>query len=257
MDKIIFFISLTILSLFACQQQMEENNKTSKPLPDNSRTSLDWDGSYFGVLPCADCEGIETLITLGKDSSYRMVTKYLGKSEFENVYKGAFEWDASGNKIKLLGIESAPALYQVGENRLFHLDNEGNRITGELAEKYILEKTDRVSLFDTKWELVELAGKPVGYKEGKKKIFLQLLSDEKLAYGFSGCNTFRGKFELKDGLRIKIGPLASTLMACPDMKIENEFHKVLESADNYNFDGKNFVLNPARMAPLARFEAMK
>lgn len=33
--------------------------------------------------------------------------------------------------------------------------------------------------------------------------------------------------------------------------------KVLETTDNYIFDGKSFVLNKARMAPLARFEIMK
>lgn len=253
----IFLLITIVFLIFSCQQIEREKSQIDRSPADNSITSLDWDGNYFGVIPCADCEGIETLITLTKENTFRMVTKYLGKSELENVYKGNFEWDESGNKIKLLGLDGGPSNYQVGENKLFQLDMGGNKITGNLAEKYILEKTDRVSLLDTKWKLTELNGKPVEYKEGEKEIFLQLFSDEKRAFGFSGCNTFRGSYEIKDGLRIKFGPLASTLMVCPDMKIETEFLKTLETVDNYNFDGKNFVLNRARIAPLARFMVME
>jgi hypothetical protein len=32
--------------------------------------------------------------------------------------------------------------------------------------------------------------------------------------------------------------------------------KALNTADNYNVDGQKLVLNRARMAPLARFEAV-
>lgn len=253
--NIIAFMFLSLI--FSCQHIEKENAQAVKSIVDNSKTSLDWNGNYFGVLPCADCEGIETLITLNKDKTFRLVTKYSGKSETEFVDKGSFEWDESGSKIKLLGLEGAPSNYQVGENKLVQLDMNGNRITGELAEKYILEKTDRFSLLDTKWKLIELKGKPVEYKQSEKEIFLQLLSEEKKVYGFSGCNTFRGSYEIKDGSKIKFGPLASTLMACPNMKIETEFLKTLETVDNYNFDGKRLVLNRGRVAPLARFEAMK
>src|SRR5690606_18798136 len=48
---------------------------------DNSRNSLDWAGTYRGVLPCADCEGIETVITLAEDGSFREHTRYLGRQD--------------------------------------------------------------------------------------------------------------------------------------------------------------------------------
>jgi len=44
--------------------------------------------------------------------------------------------DGKGSKITL----SDGSKYLVGENQLFMLDNEGNRISGELAEHYILKK---------------------------------------------------------------------------------------------------------------------
>lgn len=265
-----YFISLSVITIlvWGCAQQMESNKSdsmggktelTSKTVADNSMNSLDWDGTYYGVLPCADCEGIETVITLSKDLTYKLSSKYLGKSDTAIEKTGSFTWNEVGTTITLGGIDdkTAPTKYFVGENQITQLDLEGNKITGALAEKYILRKSEKVSLTDTKWKLVEFRGKPVEYKNPEnKEIFIQLNSDNS-AYGFSGCNTFRGSYELKEGNRITFSKMASTLMACPDMELESEFMKVIETADNYNFDGKNFVLNKARMAPLARFEPMK
>ena len=45
-------------------------------------------------------------------------------------------------------------------------------------------------------------------------------------------------------------------MACPDMETERLFMQVLGEADNYFADENNLMLNKARMAPLARFEAV-
>ncbi|KIO75694.1 hypothetical protein TH53_19140 [Pedobacter lusitanus] len=107
----------------------------------NSMNSLDWDGTYKGVVPCADCEGIETTIVLGKDLTYNVKTKYLGKSDTK-VYeeKGKFTWDKAGQVITLDGIKDAPNKYFVGENQLFQRDMEGKEITGALADHYILKK---------------------------------------------------------------------------------------------------------------------
>jgi heat shock protein HslJ len=50
----------------------------------------------------------------------------------------------------------------------------------------------------------------------------------------------------------------STLMACPDMETEQMLLGIFERVDNYSLsaDGKTLSLNKARMAPLARFEAV-
>lgn len=106
----------------------------------NSRNSLDWAGTYKGTLPCADCSGIETTITIDKDGNYTRTMKYLGKGDgTEYKETGKFKWNDNGSVITLEGTEGSN-LYQVGENRLFHLDREGNRVTGDLAENYVLVK---------------------------------------------------------------------------------------------------------------------
>jgi heat shock protein HslJ len=107
----------------------------------NSQNALDWPGTYKGTTPCADCEGIETVVILNKDLTFVIKTKYLGKGDakiFEE--KGNFTWDNTGSIILLQGLKGRPSQYKVGENRLIQLDMEGKVITGPLAEKQVLLK---------------------------------------------------------------------------------------------------------------------
>jgi uncharacterized lipoprotein NlpE involved in copper resistance len=109
--------------------------------PHTSQHSLDWSGMYKGVVPCADCEGIETILILNADNTYLVRTNYLGQPDAQAIEKtGSFTWNAEGNTVILAGIENAPNQYFVGENQVIQLDMTGNRITGGLADKYILAK---------------------------------------------------------------------------------------------------------------------
>lgn len=105
-----------------------------------SQNSLDWDGTYIGTLPCADCEGIETTITLSMDHTFTQKQVYL-KGEERHAFEseGTFQWDEAG-RIITLQFEDNTWMFQVVENAIIHLDMEGNRIEGELAEHYVLEK---------------------------------------------------------------------------------------------------------------------
>lgn len=122
----------------------------------NSRLSLDWPGTYRGILPCADCEGIETVITLMEDGTYIRSLRYLGRDDAYRRDHGRFEWNGAGSGIALAAGGQA---YQVGENRLFHLDRDGQRIEGDLADRYVLAKDRRdPRLEGREWTLVALAG---------------------------------------------------------------------------------------------------
>lgn len=110
------------------------------PTADNSYNALDWEGTYVGIVPCADCEGIEKTIRLNKENTYTLTSKYLGKKGDPINTTGTFTWNKQGTKISFSGIDNGPTQILVGENKLFLLDMSGNRITGNLAEKYILNK---------------------------------------------------------------------------------------------------------------------
>jgi heat shock protein HslJ len=49
----------------------------------------------------------------------------------------------------------------------------------------------------------------------------------------------------------------TTMMACENMDVESGLNKALVAADNYTIKGDILSLNKARMAPLARFQAVK
>ena len=109
---------------------------------------------------------------------------------------------------------------------------------------------------ETYWRLTELMGKPVKTNEKMKKdIHIILKKEGNQVQGFSGCNSFVGKYELKEGSRITFSALASTMMACPDLALETEFNNMLTTVDNYSINGTVMTLNKAKMAPLARFES--
>lgn len=108
----------------------------------SSRISLDWWGRYFGVLPCADCEGIETVVVLNQDNTFVLRTVYLGKGDgtpFETT--GEFAWNDAGSIVTLDGLHNRPRQYIVGEGTLTQLDMAGQRITGRLADRYVLKIT--------------------------------------------------------------------------------------------------------------------
>jgi copper homeostasis protein (lipoprotein) len=110
------------------------------PKGDTSRNALDWEGVYEGTVPCADCEGIATTLVIDYDNNYELKAKYLGESDEEFSHSGNFTWNEKGNIITLEGVENRPSQYLVGENQLFQLDMEGERIIGELGDSYILRK---------------------------------------------------------------------------------------------------------------------
>lgn len=220
----------------------------------NSRNSLDWAGTYRGVLPCADCEGIETVITLTEDGNFRERTRYLGRDEgrTEASRQGSFDWSSDGGTVTLAG--DPPHPYRVGENRIVRLSLDGTAITGSLAEHHVLTKVTP-QITGWRWTLVELRGQPVTGLE--RAPFLALNAAESRVTGYGGCNSLSGSFVLDEPtLRLKFERMISTLRACATgMDTEQALHEVLEMVDNYSLAGDQMSLNRARMAPLARFVA--
>ncbi|RXM49788.1 MULTISPECIES: META domain-containing protein [unclassified Chryseobacterium] len=105
-----------------------------------------------------------------------------------------------------------------------------------------------------KWKLTELNGKPIELKNTKNNPYFKLNMEGMRYEGHAGCNGLGGTFEIKqDVMRIKFNQGMSTMMACEDLDIENQFTKAILAADNYSVNGNTLTLNKARMAPLAKF----
>jgi copper homeostasis protein (lipoprotein) len=282
MKKSLLSLAIIALTLTSCKNDSEKQEETI-PMDSttvqvdhhNAKTSLDYIGTYKGNLPCADCEAIETTILLSEDS-YVKETVYKGKSKEVFKETGKYTWNEDGNTITFLN-SAVTNQYFVGENVLFHLDADGKRIEGDLASKYQLSKVEisevsvsnpknevkikevaLVDLKNSKWRLVKLNGKTIEKNKDNKKEFGITFNIDGRFSAFAGCNNMAGSYELKEDVsRLKFSKVISTMMACEDMLTEQEFAKVLEIVDNYNFDGKTLKLNKAKMATLAEFEIIK
>ena len=105
---------------------------------------FDWSGVYHGFLPCNDCKGIKMTLALNPNNdSYILISQYIGKSDREIVEKGKFAWGDTDKTVVLTPRNSIQIRrFLVGDNILTQLDNNGNRITGDSAERYVLRRNE-------------------------------------------------------------------------------------------------------------------
>lgn len=262
------YIGLLVLAttLVACHGPRKTANTSSRAetaaqqeqtlhIGDNSEVSLDWAGTYRGLLPCADCPGIRTVLTLRTDRTYLLQRRYLERGEDAFTYEGSFTWDPTGSYITL-SEESGGGKFLVGENRLFQLDGDGQRITGELADLFILTKMDH-QVRDIYWQLVEINGQSLEGIKLNREPYLRLNTEDRRAEANGGCNGMGGSYELdEEHHRLKFSQLISTKMACENMEIEQQLADVLQRTDSYAVSDDTLQLFRARMAPLAKFRAI-
>ena len=246
MEKTLFCAITLFLAccLFSCFNTKEN----SSPLQ----------GKYLGSVPAADCPGIdiELIFTANK---YTLAYAYQDR---QGIFISSGSFKSDGEKIKLLGDGARGAFenYLIQNDKLILLSPSGEVPADTRA--YTLSKSDlKVSMtqiVNKYWKLVELNGKPVNYAENSKidTTARMTLKPDGMLNGNASCNTFSGAFTFHGSGRIRFSRIAITQKMCLDMSVETEFMNVLQKADSYIIDGERLILNRARMAPLARFEAV-
>jgi len=112
---------------------------------------------------------------------------------------------------------------------------------------------DSTALFK-EWSLVELEGKAVDAATTANVPTIMFTQDGHRVSGHAGCNRMMGGFTFTGSNEIKLGPMASTKMACPDMKMEDDYLKALDKVTSYSFENGNLLLNNDK-TPVAKFVA--
>jgi heat shock protein HslJ/uncharacterized lipoprotein NlpE involved in copper resistance len=294
MKKIILL--LAFVSIISCQKKASSNNngKESKSISSlNAKYPLNYIGTYKGILPCADCDGLETVIAINENSTYSVATKYLGKGAKVYIQKGNFAWNKKKTIIILTDVINAPNQYLVGKNNLTQLDLSGQKISGSLANEYILSKqpTDTLSiesvtknneatvdlnsrmatttviqkvnpavgkytLAETKWKLISLNKTKVN-QEGNKVYFLKLNSKDARFSAYAGCNSIAGNYIMPSSDTLDFSEVIMTRMACPDMTLEEKFGAMLVQVINFKLEGETLTLFGQGKKTLAKFVAIK
>ncbi|WP_284651949.1 copper resistance protein NlpE N-terminal domain-containing protein [Flavobacterium terrisoli] len=258
----------------------------------NAKNSLDYIGTYKGILPCADCEGLETTICINENNTYNVKTLYQGKGDKIFEQKGSFSWNKAGNTIVLDDVKNGPNQYFVGENTLTQLTLTGEKITGNLAAQYVLAKQPttnaaietttehketvdlnsrieaqtvikkvnpaigKATLAETKWKLITLNGKVVTHK-GKKEYFIKLNSSDGRFAAFAGCNNMMGNYVMPSAFALSFTTVGMTKMACPNMDLETRFSTMLEKVDRYILKDNILKFKKGKTEVLATFEPSK
>lgn len=258
LQRFAFPIALSC-ALFACQAPVPSDEGTSvSPDPAHtSRNSLDWSGTYSGVLPAEGGQTLRTTITLKGDGTYSLST---GETDLAAVQEGAFTWQADGSRIVLQNLNGISPNYLVGENQLIQLDLNGERYAGDMAGKVILQRREEMGgmpLTETYWKLVELSGQTVAALEGRLPAHILIGNEDDRAAGNSGCNSFFCSYELDvNAGTISFQQAGSTMMACIDMRTEEEFLKNLPLVRKYSISGRSLTFSSAEDDMLMRFEAV-
>jgi copper homeostasis protein (lipoprotein) len=251
-------LAASLLCLGACQKQVPDPDFNPDPAH-NSANSLDWAGVYKGVLPCADCMGIETQLELKSDLTYVLQTRYLGRSEEPLTEQGHFIWNEAGSKIRLQHASDGVSHYRVGENILEQLDIDGKTIGDAPMPLQLLkiQDLDSLPLVETRWQLQALMGKPVSVTKGAQTPYLAFQASGLRLSGFGGCNQLMGNYEVQPHQRLRFTQIAATEKFClTGMETEDALLKVLGQVDSFQRVGNRLQLLRARMAPLAELEAV-
>jgi heat shock protein HslJ len=196
----------------------------------NSRISLDWAGTYEGVLPCADCPGTKTRLTLNSNGSYLLVTEAQGSQNAEKSVSGIFTWQPSGNAITL-DERGGRQQFAVGEGRLLLLRPEGGAsqsganlaltLTAHAPHSGDLEQ----QLGHYHWTLVSATDANnrsiAGLPPGKDHPVVFSFADSRLSVQ-GPCNRLVGGYQITAAKQLTFNGGASTRMACDPALMQAE-----------------------------------
>jgi uncharacterized membrane protein len=131
MNKIILLSAFMFLIIIGCSSAPET-------IPDTKQTTFLTNGIWLGMLPCADCDGIDYQLNLKNDYTFKQKSAYKGKSEELFIDEG--NWSFVSDSIISVDGSDDRKLFLVTDKDLVLLDQDGNRIESTFEEKYHLHK---------------------------------------------------------------------------------------------------------------------
>lgn len=107
--------------------------------------SLDFHGVFYGYLPCSDCNGVKTTLSLKQHNNYLLVTQPARESSREYFEKGKYTWDEKTKTVVLTSRKDASIKqYRIeDEGTLVQLNSDGTRIKDD-EDDYTLRRSDTV-----------------------------------------------------------------------------------------------------------------
>ena len=106
--------------------------------------SLDFHGVFYGYLPCTDCNGIKSTLSLKQKNNYLLVTQPAKDSSRETYEKGKYEWNEETRKVVLTSRDSSNIRqYEIkDEGTLILLNSDGSSMPKGKIDEYTLHRSD-------------------------------------------------------------------------------------------------------------------
>jgi uncharacterized lipoprotein NlpE involved in copper resistance len=125
------------------RNHQQETDHAAHANPDKS---LDFHGVFYGFLPCNDCNGIKTTLSLKQNNNYLLVTQPARDSSREFYEKGKYSWDDEKHTVVLTPRnESNTRQYLIkDEGTLIQFNSDGTQMSKELEDRYSLRRSDTV-----------------------------------------------------------------------------------------------------------------
>ncbi|KFF70993.1 copper homeostasis protein [Pectobacterium brasiliense] len=121
-----------ISGLIGCHTRSQVQEELLKPMAQ----------SYRGVLPCADCGGIDTSLFLEKDGTFVLREQYQTTREGNNTFASYGQWRRTADKLVLTDSSGEKRYFRPVDNSLEMLDQEGLPINSSLPRQ--LTATEQV-----------------------------------------------------------------------------------------------------------------
>jgi hypothetical protein len=108
--------------------------------------SLDFHGVFYGFLPCKDCNGIKSTLSLKQKNNYLLVTQPAKESSKEVYEKGKYSWNDENNTVVLTPNKGSNIRQYLikDEGTLILLNSDGTRRKEGEADSYTLRRSDTV-----------------------------------------------------------------------------------------------------------------
>lgn len=249
--KLLSAMTLVMLLTLSCSNGKNEKNEETT----ETTTEAAWVATYSGILPCADCDGITTYLSIKEGNTYSLTTSYIGVEDPQtSTLEGTYEWVEEGSIIKLNDIEEGTRspYFKIEEDKALALDMERNVVESELAEHYILKKVQNPALEDKTWQLIEFKGEAIE-ESTPEMYFIHFDSSRGFAYTKVACNNMNFSYKVVSEQELELTRGVTTLMACPEGSIEDTYREALNSATRYSLDCKTLILTDGSETPLAKY----
>ncbi|HCT98820.1 MAG TPA: copper resistance protein NlpE [Methylococcaceae bacterium] len=152
----ILFFFASMPSMAASDREMQESYLRSRAstLMQEGNLSIDhsnhgdksqeYRGVYYGFLPCADCLGVKTTLSLKHNTNYLLVTQYTKESAREYFEKGKYDWNEETKTLVLTSNkDGSQRKYLIkDDNALIQVNSDGSQMKGAPADKYTLLRSD-------------------------------------------------------------------------------------------------------------------